>query len=208
MIIAIDGPAAAGKGTLARQLAAHFGYSYLDTGSLYRLTAFLVLKAGEDPKDETAACEAARTMEPGRVEDQFLRTPEVAEAASYVAAIPNVRREILDFQRQFAKTPPGVVLDGRDIGTVVCPHADVKLYVTASVEARAERRFKELQDTENNPPCLEDVTADIKERDERDMNRKTAPLKKAEDAHLLDTSNLDIEGAFRVACDIIKNHSS
>jgi len=147
-------------------------------------------------------------MAPGKVEDQLLRTPKVAEAASHVAAIPKVRSEILDFQRQFAKTPPGVVLDGRDIGTVVCPDADVKLYVTASVEARAERRFKELQETGNSAPSLEDVAADIKERDERDMNRKTAPLKKAEDAHLLDTSNLDIEGAFKAACDIIKSHST
>lgn len=203
MIIAIDGPAAAGKGTLARKLADHLGYAYLDTGSLYRLTAYAVLQKGGNPKDPDTACEAARKLNPESVPDHLLRNPQIAEAASYVAALPEVRREILDFQRSFARKSPGVILDGRDIGTVVCPDADIKLYVTASVKARAKRRFLELSEKGLNPPDIAEVEADITERDRRDMTRKTAPLKKAEDAHLLDTSNLDIEGAFTAALEII-----
>jgi len=205
MIIAIDGPAAAGKGTLARQIADHFNYAYLDTGSLYRGVAFLVLKNGGDPASENDALAAARQLELDDLADNSLRTAKIGQAASIVAQIPAVRTEILNFQRRFAAQLPGAVLDGRDIGTIVCPDADIKLFVTASDEERAKRRHAELM--ARNEPCeYETVLADLRERDRRDRERAVAPLVAAQDAHLLDTSKLDIEAAFQAAIDIISNH--
>lgn len=205
-VIAVDGPAASGKGTLARRLAAHFDYAYLDTGALYRAVALCVLRSGEDPADEEAAIAAARTLDMHLLEDAdfavALRTAETGAAASHVAAVPDVRAAILTAQHQFAANPPGdkpgAVLDGRDIGTVVCPAADQKLFITARAAVRAERRFNELK-TQDETLSFETVLADIEARDARDMNRATAPLKQAADAHLLDTSDLSIEEAFNAA---------
>ena len=202
IVIAVDGPTAAGKGTLARMLAAELGFNYLDTGSLYRAIAWTMLERGADPKDQELATEVARALDIEGIEDALLRTSDVAEAASIVAAFPPVRAEILDFQRRYARKRPGAVVDGRDIGTVVCPDAEVKLFVTASPETRANRRFLELiakGETISEP----EVLADVKARDERDTSRADSPLKPAEDAHLLDTSNLSIEAAFRAAMGLI-----
>ncbi len=202
MIIAIDGPAAAGKGTLARQIADHFNYHYLDTGSLYRGVGVAVIKAGGDPASKTDALEAARNLKKEYLVDCDLRTAQAGQTASIVAQIPEVRAEILQFQRRYAQQQPGAVLDGRDIGTVVCPDADIKLFVTASDEERAKRRFAEL--VSRKEPCeFDKVLADLRERDKRDRERPIAPLKPAADAHLLDTSKLDIEAAFRAAIEII-----
>lgn len=202
MIIAVDGPAASGKGTLARALAAHYGLNYLDTGSLYRMVALAVLHAGADPQDAAAAEHAARTLDVSAYRDHELRTAEVGAVASRVAAIEGVREAVLDTQRDFANTPPGAVLDGRDIGTVVCPNADVKLFVTASAEVRAGRRFEELG-RRGESTSYEKVLADLTARDERDSARSISPLKSAEDAHLLDSSDLSIETAFARAIAII-----
>jgi len=202
IVIAVDGPTAAGKGTLARMLAAELGFNYLDTGSLYRAIAWTMLERGADPKDQELATKVARALDIEGIEDALLRTSDVAEAASIVAAFPPVRAEILDFQRRYARKRPGAVVDGRDIGTVVCPDAEVKLFVTASPETRANRRFLELiakGETISEP----EVLADVKARDERDTSRADSPLKPAEDAHLLDTSNLSIEAAFRAAMGLI-----
>lgn len=202
MIIAIDGPAAAGKGTLARQIAEHFQYHYLDTGSLYRGVGLVVLKADGDPANEADALAAAKKLQQEDLVDCDLRTAQAGQVASIVAQIPAVREEILQFQRRFARQQPGAVLDGRDIGTVVCPDADIKLFVTASDEERARRRFAEL--VSRNEPCdYDQVLADLRERDKRDRERPIAPLKAAVDAHLLDTSELDIEAAFQAAIDMI-----
>lgn len=207
MIIAVDGPAAAGKGTLARALAEHFGFAYLDTGSLYRGVAHAVLMSGSAPQDEAAAVQAAETLDPAKIDPVAIRTPEVSEAASVVAAMPPVRAAILAFQRRFAKNPPngepGAILDGRDIGTVVCPDADVKLYVTASPEIRAHRRWLELKGSGSDLSEAQ-VLAEVKERDARDADRATSPMRPAEDAHLLDTSNLSIEAAFGAAVALIE----
>ena len=202
MIIAVDGPAASGKGTLARALAAHYGLRFLDTGSLYRMVALSVLRQDADAKDETIATKAAEELDPQGFSDDELRTAEVGAAASTVAAIPGVRDAILDLQRNFAHQPPGAVLDGRDIGTVVCPEAEVKLFVTASLKVRAERRFKELAQR-GEEASYDRVFDDLAERDARDANRTISPLKKAQDAHLLDTSDLSIETAFRQACALV-----
>ena len=203
MIIAIDGPAASGKGTLARRLATRFGLTYLDTGALYRAVGHAVLEAGADPHDEAAAVAAARTLVPQALDDPALRTREAGRAASIVAAMPAVRAALLDYQRKIAATAPGAVLDGRDIGTVICPDADVKLFLTATLEARAERRYRELAATDAS--CdRETVLRDLAERDARDAGRDSAPLKPADDAHLLDTSNLDIEAALQAALSIIE----
>lgn len=202
MIIAIDGPAASGKGTLARRIAARYGFVHLDTGALYRAVAASVLASGGDPGDAEAAAAAARALDPAMLADPALRTGEVGEAASVVAAMPAVRAALLEFQRQVAATPPGAVLDGRDIGTAVCPDADVKFYVTADLDVRARRRHRELVDggAELAP---EEVRRDLVARDERDRTRADAPMAIAEDAHLLDTTNLDIEAAFEAAVSII-----
>ena len=204
MIIAIDGPAASGKGTLARRLAEHFGLDYLDTGSLYRAVAHLILAAGDDPTQEQQVLETARQLDLTEIDEKALRTGAVGEAASIVAAMPAVRAEMLGFQRRFAARPGGAVLDGRDIGTVVCPDADVKLYVIASAEERARRRFAELREQQPHLD-FETVLADLKQRDDRDENRNTSPMRPAENALLLDTSNLDIEAAFQMAVNLIES---
>jgi CMP/dCMP kinase len=205
-IVAIDGPAASGKGTLARRLAEHFGLAHLDTGKLYRATAFLVLVAGGDPADPAAATEAARRVDPTRLADLALLTEEVAQASSIVAAIPAVRAALLDRQRDFAAHPPppfrGAVLDGRDIGTAVCPDATVKLFVTASPEARAERRLRELRER-GATVIYGDVLQDMKERDARDSERRVAPLAAAPDAVTIDTTGLDADQVFGLASEII-----
>lgn len=194
MIIAVDGPAAAGKGTIARALARHFGFHFLDTGSLYRMVGLSLLKAGHNPANREAAIAAAQSLNPGQFRDEDLRSEAVGSAASLVAVIPEVRAALLDYQRAFARKEPGAVLDGRDIGTVVCPEADVKLYITASPEVRARRRQTEL-----NASSYEDVLADIRARDERDSRRTTAPLVPAPDAVVIDTSDMPIEAATATA---------
>jgi cytidylate kinase len=203
MIIAIDGPAASGKGTLGKKLAAHYGLRHLDTGLLYRAVAKSLLDAGRRPDDTDAAVAAAKALDPAKFDEKALKSAAVGEAASVVSAIPPVREALLAFQRDFSATPPGAVLDGRDIGTVICPDADVKIFVTASAEARAGRRAKEYAAT-GQPAELATVLADIQARDERDMNRAAAPLKQAPDAYLLDTTTLDIDAAIRAAIDIVE----
>lgn len=207
MIIAVDGPAAAGKGTLARKLSETFGFAYLDTGALYRATALMVLKAGEDPSHSDSAEKASASLDLTLLSDPALRTEETGSAASKVAAIPAVRANLLDFQRNFASSPPdgatGSILDGRDIGTVVCPKADLKLYVTASAEERARRRLAD-EETRGGAADFEQILADVRARDARDMGRADAPLKPAEDAHLLDTTDLDIEAAFDRAAALVR----
>ncbi|AWK87706.1 (d)CMP kinase [Azospirillum thermophilum] len=204
LVIAIDGPAASGKGTLAKRVAAAYGFAHLDTGSLYRAVGVAVLRAGGDPADPAAAGRAARDLHPedGILADPDLRTDEAAQAASKVAAVPEVRAALLEFQRRFAEQPPGgapgAVLDGRDIGTVVCPGADAKLFVTASVEVRADRRLKELQGR-GIPAIPSDVLEDMKARDARDSQRAVAPLRPAADAFVLDTSALDADQAYAAA---------
>jgi cytidylate kinase len=202
MIIAIDGPAAAGKGTLAKRLAARLGFAHLDTGSIYRATAKKVLDEGGDPTDETVAADVARRLGAADLTVDGLRTEAVGQAASKVSAIPDVRAALLQFQRDFAAHPPdgkaGAVLDGRDVGTVVCPGADAKLFVTASVEVRARRRFKELQES-GQDAIYARVLQEMQERDERDTNRAVAPLKPADDATVIDTSELDADQAFEMA---------
>ncbi len=200
MIIAIDGPAASGKGTLGRRLATHYGLRHLDTGLIYRAVAKALLDGGHSPDNRAQAVAAAAALDPSHFDERALKSPAVGEAASLVSAIPEVRAALLVCQRNFGRTPPGAVLDGRDIGTVVFPDADVKIFVTASVEVRARRRAAELGDGSNEA----EVLADIRRRDERDMSRATAPLKPAPDAHLLDTTHLDIDAAFRAAIDIVE----
>lgn len=207
MIIAVDGPTAAGKGTLARKLAEEFDLQYLDTGALYRATALRVLDAGGDPEIEADAVAAARAVQGGDAANPALRREEVGQAASKVAAIPAVRQALLQFQRDFAASGAGAVLDGRDIGTFVCPDADVKLFVTASELVRAQRRHAELAG-KGQLTDLTTVLADLQARDARDSARDTAPLKQAEDAHLLDTSELDIEAAFRAACALVRRQTT
>ncbi|HZS85188.1 MAG TPA: (d)CMP kinase [Stellaceae bacterium] len=202
MIVAIDGPAASGKGTLARRLAAHFGYAFLDTGLLYRATALHLLEAGGTPADAAAAERAAQRVGGAELLDPRLRSEEIGRLASAVAVIPAVRTALLEFQRRFAATPPGAVLDGRDIGTVVCPEAEAKIYITASLEERARRRAKELRDR-GVEAIYERVLQDMQERDRRDSERRTAPLRPADDAFVLDTTALDAEAAFVIARDYV-----
>jgi cytidylate kinase len=205
MIIAIDGPAAAGKGTLARRLAAHLGYDYLDTGSLYRSVGLQVLRAGGDPADTKAAKAAAEHLDLALLADPELRGEAVAKAASLVAAHPAVRAALLDFQRQFAHRPPGgkgAVLDGRDVGTVVCPDANVKLFVTASLEARALRRLSELQ-AGGRAAIRSAILQDMQDRDARDSRRDVAPLKPAADAVVIDTTSLSPDQVFEAARAIV-----
>src|SRR6185503_18676566 len=194
MIIALDGPAASGKGTLGKRLAAHYGLRHLDTGLLYRAVAKAVLDAGKEPTDGNAALAAALTLDPAKFDEAALKAQGIGEAASIVSAMPQVRAALLAFQREFAAAPPGAVLDGRDIGTVICPDADVKIFVTAAPEVRARRRAAEYRAQGRNIEQSA-VLADIVKRDERDQNRAAAPLKRAPDAHLLDTTHLDIDAA-------------
>jgi cytidylate kinase len=203
MIIAIDGPAASGKGTLAKRIAAHFGLACLDTGLLYRAVARDVLARGGSLEDAEMAAAAALTLDPATLSDPALRLPGVGDAASVVARIPAVRAALLDYQRQFARQRPGAVLDGRDIGTIVCPEADVKIFVTADVNVRARRRYEE-ELARGEPVSYEAVLDVIKQRDARDSGRADAPMRPADDAILLDTSNLDIEAAFNAAVGLIK----
>ncbi len=203
MIIAIDGPAASGKGTLGKRLAAHYGLRHLDTGLIYRAVAQAVLAAGKRPQDKAAAIAEARALDPSTFKETALKSQSVGDAASIVSAIPEVRAALLQFQRDFAAQPPGVVLDGRDIGTVICPDADVKIFVTASPEVRARRRAIEFR-AANREIDEEAVLADIRKRDERDTQRAAAPLRQAQDAVLLDTTGLDIDGTIRAAIDIVE----
>lgn len=203
MIVAIDGPAASGKGTLAKRIADHLGYACLDTGLLYRAVARDVGGWSFRLDDPWAAVAAARGLDPCRFDDPELRGAAAGDAASIVARIPQVRAALLSYQRAFARLAPGAVLDGRDIGTVVCPDADVKIFVTASPEVRARRRFAELE-TRGAGVAYETVLADILARDARDSDRAIAPLTMADDAMLLDTSNLSIEAAFDAAVGLIK----
>jgi CMP/dCMP kinase len=203
MIIAIDGPAASGKGTLGKRLAGHYGLRHLDTGLIYRAVAKALLDAGDSPADRARAVAAAEALDPEGFDEPALKRQEVGEAASLVSAIPEVRAVLLDFQRSFGQAAPGAVLDGRDIGTVIFPDADVKMFVTASAEVRAARRAAELKGAGASVNEA-DVLADIRRRDERDTSRAAAPLKAAPDAHLLDTTHLDIDAAFRAAVDIVE----
>ena len=203
MIIAIDGPAASGKGTLAKRLAAHYGLRHLDTGVIYRAVAHALISQGVDLRNEAAAVGAALHLDPETFDDPVLKSHQVGSAASIVSAIPDVRAALVEFQRQFASRPPGAVLDGRDIGTVICPNAEVKIFVVADPQIRAHRRALEAQargETADEATILADILA----RDERDQNRAVAPLRPAEDAYLLDNSHLDIEGGVRAAIDIVE----
>jgi cytidylate kinase len=202
VIIAIDGPAASGKGTLGRRLAAHFRLRHLDTGLLYRAVAKALLDAGHPLDDRARAVAAARALDPARFDEAALKSHAVGEAASIVSTIPEVRAALVAYQRAFAHTPPGAVLDGRDIGTVIAPDADVKIFVTASLRERARRRARELA-AQGIAADEAEILADIARRDERDRSRAVAPLEPAPDAHLLDTTHLDIDAAVRAAIDIV-----
>jgi cytidylate kinase len=202
IVITIDGPVAAGKGTLARRIARDRGYAYLDTGSLYRATALRLIRAGTHQNDPVSASAAAAAIEPGDLDDPALRDEAVGNLASKVAAMPEVRHTLLEYQRNFASHPPGgapgAVLDGRDTGTVVCPDADAKLFVTATMAERARRRYHELR-SKGEDVDEATVRADLEARDARDSARTVAPLTAAPDAYLLDTSNLAIDSAFQAA---------
>lgn len=203
MIIAVDGPAASGKGTLAKRLAAHFGLNHLDTGLLYRGVARALIDQSLPLSDEQAATRVAQTLSFATLDETRLRGREAGEAASVISVYPGVRQALLEGQRRFAAELPGAVLDGRDIGTVICPDASAKLFVTASPEVRARRRWLELSKAD---PALsyESILDDIRRRDERDSSRSSAPLRKADDARLLDTSEMDIETAFREALRLVE----
>jgi cytidylate kinase len=203
MIIAVDGPLASGKGTIARTLASKFGLPYLDTGSLYRATALAVLDAGDDPADSDAAVRAARGLQVDAIDETRIRTAEAGAAASKVAVIPAVREALYDVQRNFAYQPGGAILDGRDIGTVICPDADVKLFVVADAETRARRRWMELK-AKGDTITFEDMLAQTLERDARDAERSDAPMQAADDATLLDTTSLSIDAAVAAAIAIVE----
>ena len=211
IVIAIDGPAAAGKGTLAKRLAEKYGLAKLDTGLLYRAVGHKVVSEGGDPEDAAVGEAAAKSLDPAEFTNPALRMDEAAQAASKVSAIPGVRAALLDFQRNFAENPPalqdgtpanGAILDGRDIGTTICPGAEVKLFITASTEIRAQRRFKELQ-SRGLEAIYARVLEDMVERDARDQGRSASPLAAANDACQLDTSELDADQAFEKAVEFI-----
>ncbi len=203
MIIAIDGPAASGKGTLGRRLAQHYGYHHLDTGLLYRGVAASLLAVATPLDDEAAAIAAAHKLDLSTLDPKTLGGHTVGGAASQVAIMPGLRAALLERQREFARRPPGAILDGRDIGTVVCPDADAKIYLTADPVVRARRRAAEIGVGNGGSEAFERILADIRERDARDASRPVAPLRPAADAHLLDTSGMDIEAAFRAAVSFI-----
>jgi cytidylate kinase len=202
-VIAVDGPAASGKGTIAARLGAHYGLPVLDTGLLYRAVGVMLQREGGDLDDAEAAARVAARLSPAMLGDAAFRTRAAAEAASRVAVHPSVRAALLAFQRDFAAQPGGAVLDGRDIGTVIAPQAPAKLFITASAEARAERRWKQLA-AQGEPVALEDILADIRRRDARDAGRDAAPLKAAPDAVLLDTSRMTIDEAADAARRIVE----
>ncbi len=205
-VIAIDGPAAAGKGTLARKLAQHFGFAYLDTGLIYRAVGLSMLRQGLSFEAHDAAAHIAQALDLTMLDDPEIRSEAAGSAASKVAVIGQVRDALLQLQQRFAAAPPegapGAVIDGRDIGTVICPTADIKLYVTASPSARAERRHAELSQ-KGQDVSLHTIRAEIEDRDRRDAGRATAPLVRADDAHLLDTTNSDIETVFKSALRLV-----
>jgi cytidylate kinase len=203
MIIAIDGPAASGKGTLGKRLATHYRLRHLDTGLLYRAVAKTMLDDGHDLTDRDRAAAAAKVLDPSKFDEAALKSHAVGEAASIVSAIDEVRRALLQLQRSFAASPPGAVLDGRDIGTVICPDADVKIFVDAAPQVRAARRAAEFR-ASGQPVDEAEILADILRRDQRDRSRAAAPLIRAPGAHLLDTTHLDIDAAFRAAIEIIE----
>ena len=203
MIIAIDGPAASGKGTLARRLAAHFGLPHLDTGLLYRATARALLDAGQPLENAALAVAAASRLVPSGFDETRLRGREMGEAASIVAALPPVRAVLVQVQRDFAARLPGAVLDGRDIGTIICPQAQVKIFVTAAPQERARRRMLELG-AAGETADLDSLLADIRKRDARDASRSTAPLAAAADAIVLDTTQMNVEAAFQAALEIVE----
>lgn len=202
MIIAIDGPAASGKGTLAKRIAEHYGLSHLDTGMLYRAVARVMILGGEDLGDPAAAERTARSLDPSTLDEPALRSRNMGEAASVVAQYPGVRSALLEAQRSFVTERGGAVVEGRDIGTVIFPKADVKIFVTADLRERARRRYNELAER-GEAASEEAVFADLEKRDRRDQSRQTAPLSVAKDAHLLDTSKMDIETAFFAAVKLI-----
>jgi cytidylate kinase len=202
LLIAIDGPAASGKGTLARRLADYYHLPHLDTGLTYRAVAHRLVTHGLPLDNAAAAVTAARQVDLTNLDKHALSAHAVGDAASRVAVIPEVRRILVEKQRDFARQPGGAVLDGRDIGTVVCPDADVKLYVTASAEVRAQRRLRDIENR-GGTADVAGILADIRRRDERDTGRADSPLKPAADAHLLDTSDMSIEAAFRAARTIV-----
>ena len=203
MIIAIDGPAASGKGTIGKRLAAHYRLRHLDTGLLYRAVGRTVLDAGHKLDDRQAAIAAAQSLDLSRFDEAVLKGAEAGEAASFVSAIPEVRAALVGFQRSFAAGAPGAVLDGRDIGTVICPDADVKIFVTAAPEVRARRRAAEYRASGKTTDDAI-VLADIRKRDERDSSRSASPLRQADDAVLLDTTTLDVEGSVAAAIAIVE----
>ncbi len=203
MIIAIDGPAASGKGTLGKRLAHHYHFRHIDTGVIYRAVAKAVLDMGADLNDEAAAVAAAMELDPDKFGDPILKTQAIGDGASVVSAFPRVREVLVSFQRQFAAEPPGAVLDGRDIGTVICPDADVKIFVVADPVVRARRRTLEAR-ARGEQADEAAVLADILKRDERDQNRAAAPLRRADDAHVLDNSKLDIEAGVQAAIAIVE----
>lgn len=203
MIIAVDGPLASGKGTIARALAARFGLPYLDTGSLYRATGLAVIEAGIDPADHEACAALARKLDIGSIDEDRIRTAEAGAMASKIAVIPVVREALFDLQRSFATQPGGAILDGRDIGTVICPDADVKLFVTADAETRARRRWQELT-ARGETLTYGDMLEQTLERDRRDAGRADAPMRPADDATLLDTSSLSIDAAVATAIRLVE----
>lgn len=208
-VIAIDGPAASGKGTLARNIAKNLNFAHLDTGALYRAVGFAVLDQNGDPENEQQALTAAQSLKSEDCANPRLKDDDVGQAASKVASIAAVRNILLDLQRSFASNPPppakGAILDGRDIGTVICPNADIKLFIEAKTEIRAERRLKELQ-SRGKPATYEAVLKDMRERDTRDQGRQTAPMMPADDALIIDTGHLTAEEAFNKAMALIREH--
>lgn len=207
LVIAIDGPAASGKGTLAKRLAVHYGLPHLDTGLLYRAVALALIDAGLSLDDHDAAARAAQALDPEKLDDPRLRERAMGEAASRISAVPEVRAGLLLWQRRFAADPQGAVLDGRDIGTVVCPEAEVKLFITASSEERARRRHRELTGRGETAPFAA-ILADIEARDARDTSRAAAPLRMADDAVRLDTTELNPDAAFDEAREIVERARS